>query len=293
MREATGRAVTGAVTVERAIGSSAEQLSQAGIERPRAEAEALVAAASGLSRESLLLRPGTSLSPQQLDRLEALTVRRAARKPLPYVLGEVEFYSLALRASPSAIVPRPETEVLVEAAIARARSRRARLAVDVGTGGGAIAVALAHHLRGLRVVATDVSPEALRLAQANCERHALTGRVFLLCSDLLTAVRRPADCILANLPYVRSDEFQNLQPEVRDAEPRLGLDGGADGLALIRRLSAQLFDHLCDGGFAALEVGAGQAHEVAKLLRAGGLSEVEVIADYAGIDRVVVAWRRR
>ena len=168
MREATGRAVTGAVTVERAIGSSAEQLSQAGIERPRAEAEALVAAASGLSRESLLLRPGTSLSPQQLDRLEALTVRRAARKPLPYVLGEVEFYSLALRASPSAIVPRPETEVLVEAAIARARSRRARLAVDVGTGGGAIAVALAHHLRGLRVVATDVSPEALRLAQANC-----------------------------------------------------------------------------------------------------------------------------
>jgi release factor glutamine methyltransferase len=233
-----------------------------------------------------------------LRRLEELTARRSAREPLAYVLGEVEFYSLTLRVTQCAIVPRPETEILVEAAVERARSCGARLAIDVGTGCGAIAVALARHSPALRVVATDISFEALLLARQNCERHELGNRVSLLCADLLAGVGGPADCIVANLPYVCGDEFAGLQPEVRDFEPRLGLDGGPDGLEVIRRLSVEVRAHLREGGFAALEVGAGQARlggqarEVARLLRAGRLSEIEVIADYAGIDRVVIGWRR-
>ena len=280
------------LTVASAIASVAGRLSEVGIERPRAEAEALVRAVSGLSRESLLLHLDGRLSADQLSQLEALTARRAAREPLPYLLGEAEFYSLPFSVSASVIVPRPETEILVEAAIKRARAAGARRAVDVGTGCGAIAVALAQHLPQLWVTATDVSFRALLLARENCRRHNVGRRVSLICADLLAGLRGPADCILANLPYVRSDEFERLEPEVRDFEPRAALDGGADGFGPIRRLSVQVFDHLADGGFAALEVGAGQASEAAKLLRAGRLSRIEVIADYAGIDRVVVGWRR-
>jgi release factor glutamine methyltransferase len=280
------------LTLDSAITSVAGRLSEVGIERPRAEAEVLVRAASGLSRESRVVQRGSRLSTDQLSQLEALTARRAAREPLPYVLGEAEFYSLSLRVSASAICPRPETEILVEAAIERARVKGACRAVDVGTGCGAIAVALARHLPGLWVTASDISLQALVLARENCRHHNLGRRVPLVSADLLAGVRGPADCIVANLPYVRSDEFATLQPEVRDFEPRLGLDGGADGLGPIRRLSVQVFDHLAEGGFAALEVGAGQASEVAKLLEAGRLSEVEVIADYAGIERVVIGWRR-
>ncbi|UCC67203.1 MAG: peptide chain release factor N(5)-glutamine methyltransferase [Armatimonadota bacterium] len=278
--------------VASAIASVAGRLSEVGIERPRAEAEALVRAVSGVSRESVLLHPDRRLSADQLSQLEALTARRAAREPLPYLLGEVEFYSLPFRVSPSAIVPRPETEILVEAAIERARAAGARRAIEVGTGCGAIAVALAQHLPQVRVTATDVSFPALLLARENCRRHKVGRRVSLICADLLAGVRGPADCILANLPYVRTDEFEQLEPEVRDFEPRAALDGGADGLGHIRRLCVQVFDHLADGGFAALEVGAGQASEAAKLLGAGRLSRIEVIADHAGIDRVVIGWRR-
>lgn len=279
-------------TLASALSTVAASLAKAGIDRPRQEAEALLTAAAGLTRENLLLHPERKLSPDHLPLLQTLTARRAAREPLPYLLGEVEFYSLSLRVSPSAIIPRPETEILVEAAIARAVANRARRAVDVGTGCGAIAVALARHLPQLRVIATDISLPALLLARENRRRHDLGRRLSLLRADLLAGLRQPADCILANLPYVRSDQFPTLQPEVRDFEPRLGLDGGADGLAPIRRLSVQLFDHLAEGGFAALEVGAGQAPEVANLLQAARLSGVEIIADYAGIERVVIGWRR-
>ncbi len=289
MREVTGPPQT----VASAIASVAGRLSQAGIERARAEAESLVRAAAGLTREALLLHPDAPISGDHARRLQDLAARRARREPLPYLLGHAEFYSLSFRVSPVAIVPRPETEALVEAAIERAGPRRACLAFDVGTGCGAIAVTLARHLPAVRVVATDLSRDALALARANCRRHGVERRVSLLCADLLASVRGPADFIVANLPYIATDEFAGLQPEVRDFEPRAALDGGHDGLGPIRRLSVQLSDHLSQGGFAALEVGAGHAPEAAKLLRAGRLSRVEIIADYAGIERVVIGWRQR
>jgi release factor glutamine methyltransferase len=227
-----------------------------------------------------------------VQQLQELAARRARREPLPYIIGEAEFYSLRFRVTPSVIVPRPETEILADAAIERARTREARSAIDVGTGSGALPVVMARGLPGLRVLATDICADALSLARENCRRHQVAEKVMLLCADLLEAVRERTDFIVANLPYVGSDEFSGLQPEVRDFEPRAALDGGPDGLAHIRRLSVQLRGHLSPGGFAALEVGAGQAPGVAKLLLAGGLDDIEVLRDYSGIERVVIGWHR-
>lgn len=250
-------------------------------------------AAAGLTREHMALHPESPLAADQMTRIKSLAARRAAREPLPYVLGETEFYSLPFHISPAAIVPRPETEILAEAAIERARRLHAKAAADVGTGCGCLAVALAREVRDLRILAIDISRDALLLARENARLHHLEDRVLLLRCDLLSAVGRPLDCIVANLPYIPAPEFERLQPEVRDFEPRLALNGGIDGLGMIHRLSVQLPTHLSVGGFAALEVGAGQARAAANLLERAGLRDLEVLLDYSGVERVVVAWRRR
>ena len=275
-----------------AVARISRLLSDAGIERPRAEAELIVRAAAGMRVEDLVRDPHVTLTEGQLRQADEWAARRAAREPLAYVLGRAEFFSRTFLASRAAIVPRPVTEVLAEAAIERARAIGASLAVDVGTGSGALAITLAHEVPGLTVVATDISMAALCLARRNVELHRVTAQAFPVCCDLLGAVGRPVNCVVANLPYIAHDDFPQLAPEVRDYEPRIALDGGLDGLGMIRRLSVQLCDHLHKGGFAALEVGAGQAGEVAKLLVAAGLADVEVLRDYAGIERVVIGWRR-
>lgn len=280
------------LTIAQGIADAARRLAEAGIESARLEAEVLVAEAMGRSREWLFLHPDETLAPEQADRLHSMLSRRLRREPLPYIVGQAEFYGLTLKLTPAATIPRPETEILVEAGAARAGRIGARLALDVGTGCGAIAVALAKHRPGLRVIAVDTSLEALRLARENCRGQGVADRVALVCCDLLTAIRVEADSIVANLPYVRSDEFAALQPEVREFEPRAALDGGADGLEAVQRLSVQLLAHLRTGGFAALEVGTGQARAVAKLLLGAGLSEIETVPDYSGIERVVIGWRK-
>ena len=263
-------------------------LTSAGIGEARLEAELLVGEAVGRRREWLFLHPDEQLTDDQIARVECMLARRLNREPLPYILGRAEFYGLTFRITPAAIVPRPETEILVEAAVERARAIGAELAVDVGAGSGAIAVTLAKQLPQVRVMAIDVSLDALRLTRENSERQGVADRVHPVRSDLLGGIRGEFDCIVANLPYIPTQEFPSLQAEVREHEPRAALDGGDDGLALIRRLSVQLLGHLRTRGFAALEVGAGQAGEVTKLLEAGGLSGLEVLRDYAGIERVVL-----
>jgi len=163
----------------------------------------------------------------------------------------------------------------------------------VGAGCGAIAVVLAKQVPGIRVVAADVSEAALRLTQENAHRHGVAGRVWPVVTDLASGVAAEFDCVVANLPYIRREEFAELEPEVRDFEPRGALDGGEDGLELIRPFSNQLWRCLRTGGLAALEVGAGQAGQVANLLRGAGLSGLEVLQDYAGIQRVVAGWRNQ
>jgi release factor glutamine methyltransferase len=278
-------------TVGEAVAAAARRLAGAGIENPGLEAEVLVRAAAGLSRERLHAHPEEALPAEAAAAFASFVARRLAREPLPYITGEVEFYSLPFHITPAAIVPRPETEVLAEAAVARARRIGAGLVIDVGTGSGALAVVLARELPGARVAAVDLSREALLLTRRNAARHGVTSRVLPVQSDLLTGLRARAGCIVANLPYVRRDEFPALQPEVRDYEPRLALDGGEDGLGVIRRLAVQLREHLSPRGIAALEVGAGQAKAVANALAGGRLTDIEVVTDYAGIERVVIGRR--
>jgi release factor glutamine methyltransferase len=280
-----------AQTLAEAVAETAHLLAQAGVDTPRLEAEVLVREAAEVSKERLFSHPELPLSPEARGRLEGFVARRLRREPLPYVLGHAEFYSLTFRITPAVISPRPETEILVEGAVKRAREISARLLVDVGTGSGAIAVVLARELPEARVIAVDVSREALRLTRENCVRHGVAARVWTVCGDLLSALEGEADAIVGNLPYVESGVLSALQPEVRDFEPRAALDGGYDGLEVIRRLSVQLPSHLSKRGFVALEVGAGQAGGVAKLLAADGLGGTEIVRDYAGIERVVIARR--
>lgn len=268
----------------------AHRLTEAHIARAMVEARVIVRHVTGRSEEELVLHPEAPLSENEAARVEELTARRAAREPLPYVLGWVEFYSRRFNISPAAIVPRPETEILAEAVIARAG--KARWLAEVGVGSGALAVTLAMELPLVRVAVTDISRSALKLAAQNIQLHHVGARVHPICCDLLSALRQPLDGVVANLPYIATDDFAGLEPEVRDFEPRLALNGGADGLGLIRRLCVKLGHHLNKGGFAALEVGAGQAKEAAKLLTCAGLCEIEVLPDYSGIERVVIGWRR-
>jgi release factor glutamine methyltransferase len=226
---------------------------------------------------------------------QRLVSLRLARWPLAYLTGRREFYGLELRVNRAVLIPRPETELLVDVA----REQAARLAelsgssrltiADVGTGSGAVAIALAKHLPDAIIYATDASELALRVAAFNCRRHGVSRRVHLLHGDLLEPLPGPVDLIVANLPYVATGEFPGLMPEVRDYEPRMALDGGPDGLEMVRRLLAHAPSYVNPGGSLLLEIGAGQSRAARELARrAFPTAQVDVLPDYAGHDRILV-----
>jgi release factor glutamine methyltransferase len=224
----------------------------------------------------------------------AAVERRRRREPLQHILGWEEFRGLRLRVTPDVLVPRPETEVLVEVALALPLAGGPCRVVDVGTGSGCVACAIARERPGARVLALDRCPRALAVARANVEALRLADRVRLLCADLLDpVVSRGVDLVVANPPYLPAGALPSLPPEVRDWEPRLALDGGPDGLAVIRRLVAGAGRVLRPGGALALETAGGeQAHAVARLVAQTGFDDVAVAADLAGVDRIVTARRR-
>ena len=214
--------------------------------------------------------------------------RAAAGEPIPYLTGHAPFMGLAFIVSANVLIPRPETEQLVELAIAWARGHESLRIVDIGTGSGCIAVSLAHRLPQAQVLAVDVSAAALTVAAANVARHT-PGRVPLVQGDLLAAIGPGLDLIVANLPYVTGPEWPTLPIGVKSYEPPLALDGGADGLDLIRRLLPQAAARLNSGGVALLEIGWQQGHAVTGLARAAfPAAEVALQQDFAGHDRVVV-----
>ncbi len=256
------------------------------------DAPLLLAHVLGCERAALLAHPEHPLTPAQSVALRALVERRADGVPLAYLTGERAFFDLTLIVTPDVLIPRPETEHLVERALAWARTREGtpRIA-DVGTGSGAIAVTLARHLPGAQVWALDASRAALDLARLNVTRYDLAQRVRFVQADLLgplLGARGAFDLIVANLPYVPSSALGTLP--VSRHEPRLALDGGPDGLAVIRRLLAQVPRVLAADGLLLLEIEATQG-ERAAALAAGALpgARVTVHADYAGHDRVVSA----
>ena len=280
-------------TVLRLILWSAEYLTQKGVSSGRLDAEHLLAHVLGVSRLQLYLEFERSLTVDELDGFRPLLKRRAAREPLQYIIGQQPFRELELKVCPGVLIPRPETEQLVDVVlewIAGSSIDRPTI-LDVGTGTGAIGLSLAMEARAV-VVATDVSGAALEVARENREAADLTDTVALHLGSLFEPLDDNArfDVIVSNPPYVAEVDEDALEPEVRDWEPRGALFAGADGLDVIRSLVAGAARYLRTGGLLALEVGSGQAGTVAPLLEAAeGYTAVRIRRDHAGIERFVLA----
>jgi release factor glutamine methyltransferase len=282
-------------TVLALIGWTKAYLARAGVDEPRLAAEVLLAHVLACDRMHLYARHDRPVGPDRLAAYRALIRRAAAGEPVAYLVGRKEFYSLSLKVTPGVLIPRPETELLVDAALefVRAGGGVGRL-WDVGTGSGCVAVAVATYAPDLEVLATDVSESALAVAAENVARHGLAGRVRLARADLLDLpdAGGPFDAIAANLPYIRDDQMSEL-PGVVQAEPDVALRAGPTGLEFIARLVADAPERLRPGGLLAMEIGLGQAEEVHDLLdRAGPYELVHFRKDAAGIERTVTARRK-
>ncbi len=282
-----------------------------GVSEPRTSAEVLLAHTLGLSRLDLYLRYDQPLTPEELARFKALVRRRAAGEPVAYLTGHKEFWSLDFKVTPAVLIPRPETEVLVEASLEALREGgwEARPAenrkpktenqvwgLEIGVGSGAVVTVLARELPGTAWVGLDLSFAALKVARENARRHEVGGRVHFLQADLFSGIRPGPRfaLIVANLPYVSEHDWKNLPKDIRQYEPRDALVAGPDGLALLRPVAREAHRYLAPGGWLALEVGLGQAAVIAKLLeKTEAYDRVDTIRDLRGIKRVVRARRRR
>lgn len=282
-----------------ALGAATDALRAAGVEDPRLDAEVLLAEATGWDRARLAAHPEEELPAPAVRAFGEMVRRRLRREPVAYIVGRKGFRELELQVDPRVLIPRPETELLVELAL----EERPRRVLDVGTGSGAIALAVASELPECEVVATDTSAGALEVARANAERLGLADRVEFVGGawptgdDPWPAGDAPFDLVLANLPYVAEADWPRLQPEVAEWEPREALLAGPDGLDSIRFLLSdpvRLFSRIAGtntnsaGGCLALEVGDGQAGAVGDLMHEAGFGQIQVRKDLAGIDRVVV-----
>jgi release factor glutamine methyltransferase len=283
----------GRVTVIEVIRRSTDYLAQRGVDSPRLQIELLLAHQLGLPRLQLYLNFERALAEDQLAAVRELVRRRGQREPLQHLLGSTSFCGLEIAVSRHVLVPRPETETLAERGwrFLQALRNPAATALDVGTGSGCLAVALSVNIPDVHVTAVDISPEALAIAQTNAARHGVAGRIEFHLGDSLAAVDagRRFDLIVSNPPYIPAGEIQSLQPEVRDFDPRVALDGGPDGLGMIRRLALEAPPFLKPGGRLMLEFGDGQAAAVQEVFSAGGWRVEAVESDLGGRERILVA----
>ena len=272
-------------TVVRILEWTADYFREQGIDSPRLDAELLLTDVLDLDRVGLYLQFDRPLNEVELTSYRALVKRRAAREPLAYIQGKCEFWSLPMIVSPSVLVPRGDTEVLVEEALDRLETSEKVL--DIGTGSGVIAIALAHERPQAQVEAIDNSAEALVVAVQNAELNGVSAQVLFRQEDLGQLSGGPYDMIVSNPPYIPEADRDGLMPEVRDHEPPQALFAGADGLAAYRQIVEQAPQRLVAGGWLLLEVGINQSEPVAELLRAAEFNNITVRNDYAGIPRVV------
>jgi release factor glutamine methyltransferase len=264
------------------------------IDSPRLTAEVLTAHALALRRIDLYLRYDQPLTREELARIKPLIRRRVAREPVAYITGEKEFWSLSLKVGPDALIPRPDTEVLVETVLRRLGRYRKAAILELGTGSGAISLALAREAGEHRYYASDRSTAALALASANAGELGMRNRIHFFAADWFGALdtRRRFDFILSNPPYIRRGELATLQPEVRCFEPRQALDGGESGLDAISLLIREAPRHLEHGACLVMEIGHDQSDAVRRLVEhSGEYSSIRFVQDLAGIERVVVAER--
>ena len=275
------------MTVLEVLNAATSYLQKQGVESPRLNAEHLLAHALGMAkRMDLYLAFDRPLGEKERAPLRELVKRRSEGVPLQHLLGTVEFFGYEFLCDSRGLIPRPETEELVELVLKMAPDAKSFL--DVGTGSGVIALTLALKKSEAHVVACDLSPQALALAGENRARHGLESRVELISSDLLSSVQGAFDAIVANLPYIPSAEIPGLAREVLH-DPVSALDGGNDGLRLIERLADHLSNHLTEGGIVALEIGHDQSEKVISLLKKRSFQEVLAHADHQGRNRFVTA----
>lgn len=282
-------------TRAQALASLRARLTRAGVASPQADAEWLLLHALGIGRAAYWSEPRAPLRAEEETALEALAVRRERREPLQLILGDVPFHDAVLAVEPGVFLPRPETEILVEAVVAARLPERGSL-LDWGTGTGAIAIALLRSLPGWKAVAADRSKPALDLALRNAARNGVRDRFQARLADFAGPVTpriagAPFDLVVSNPPYVRRGDLPELMPEVRDHDPPEALDGGEDGLDALRHLAHGLGTWLAPGGLLALEIGADQADRVLGLYGAS-IQDARVLPDRAGLPRIVIGTMR-
>ncbi len=268
-------------------------LQASGASSPRLDAEVLLGHVLGLERIQLYVQHDRPLDAKELEAYRAVTARRAKGEPVAYIVGEREFYSRSFKVDKRVLVPRPETELLVDTALEQLRTRfpsEEQLEIaDIGTGSGAIAVTIACLEERARLIATDVSPQALEVAAFNAERHGVRSRVKMLPGDLYAPLAgKRFHAIVSNPPYIKESEYLDLAPDVRDYEPRGALVAGEDGLVVIRRLIQGAPEHLAAGGPILLEIGWEQGRAVREIAQACGLVCAQIVQDLEGRDRVAV-----
>jgi release factor glutamine methyltransferase len=286
-------------TISETLRRATARLRESGTADPQLAAQSLLAAALGCDRTYLIVNFRQPLDENQLARYGALVRRRAAGEPLQYITGHQEFFGLEFEVTPDVLIPRPETELLVEEVVRLASSPAAfdgcaPLIIDVGTGSGCLAVTLARELPGARVIASDISPAAILIAHRNARRHGLAERIDFVIADLLEAFAPlpRADFIVSNPPYVAAHELPMLQREVREWEPHVALTDGADGLSFYRRLLNEAATRLRPGGYLICELGYTQSEAVADLVDDSRWAAPRLIDDLAGIPRAIVLCHR-
>jgi len=291
-RVRAGRTWSSSRTVREVLAWATDVLSQARVSSAGLDAEVLLAHVLGWTRAKLHARPEFDLMDSQRHAFRVSVGRRRSREPVAYIIGHREFYGLDFVVDRRVLIPRPETELLVECALeAGARllaEGRELLLADIGTGSGAVAVSLAVNLAGATIYATEASAEAMEVAALNVARHGVSGRVQLLGGNLVDPLAKRVHIMVANLPYIRTEQLASLMPEVAAYEPRVALDGGTDGLVHIRRLLEQAGRWFLPRGVLLAEIGAEHGQEVLVLAeQCYPAAELELFQDYAGLDRVV------
>ena len=279
-------------TVREVLAWATDVFSQTHVSSAGLDAEVLLAHVLGWTRTKLHARPESDLTDSQRQAFLVSVGRRRAREPVAYIIGHREFYGLDFVVDRRVLIPRPETELLVECALeasARLRAEGQRLLLaDIGTGSGAVAVSLAINLSAATIYATEASPEALEVAALNVARHGVSSRVHLLGGDLVGPMVERVHIMVANLPYIRTGQLASLMPEVAVYEPQIALDGGPEGLDHIRRLLERAGRWLLPRGVLLAEIGAEHGQEVLVLARqCHPAAQLELFQDYAGLDRVV------
>lgn len=278
----------------KALAEARASLHRSGIKDAALDARLLLANAAGIGIAGVIARDGDPLLPLACETFRNHIDRRMQGEPVARILGEANFWGLRLRLNSDTLVPRAETETLVEVVLAEARggvAAQTRIC-DLGTGSGAIAIALLSELPAARAVATDISEAALSMAKENAERHGVAARIDFRVADFAAGPEGPFDIVVSNPPYIRSEEIAGLQREVRQFDPRRALDGGPDGLDACRAIIGRAGEMLAGGGVLALEIGYDQGGAVVGLCREGGLADPRIEQDLGGRDRVVIARAR-